>query len=445
MMNRYFALFLVVYAAALLVTLNLNYILWDEGSFLTTALHYAGISSHYAEDYFRAPLLPFVAGLVFPLSGNYVLAGKLLVIAASIGGIIYLYKIARELFDEKTALLAAVLMALFPLYFFYSKIFFADVPAMFLSFVSIYYFLKKKPLHSGLFLGLSFLARYHMGVVTGAVFLVFMIADRTKIIDKKFGLDYKPFFWLAVTAFITITPWLVYNQITWGSFAYPMTNTLSIMSADVQKSSLYFFENLFEFMPLPYLIFILGMFLMAKDRSYKNIFILLWFFAFFILIHALVFKEVRFFIYAVPALSVSLSFTIIRISARQRTAGVIILALCLLAAVYYDVGFSQYGYTPGYGNEKFDYETTKAISYFIKNSTDADAKVAANSLWPVIAYYAERNVTAARNIADIDKASFFVYYSMNFFDSNLAALKQKYEVVQQYSEGEKEIYLFRVV
>jgi 4-amino-4-deoxy-L-arabinose transferase-like glycosyltransferase len=443
MLNRYFALFLIAYSAALLLTLNLNYILWDEGSFLTTSLHYAGLS-RYTEDYFRPPLLSFVTGLVFPLSGNYVLAGKLLVIAASLGGIIYLYKIARELFDEKTALLASVLLALFPLYFFYSKIFFADVPAMFLSFISIYYFLKKKPLHSGLFLGLSFLAKYHMGVVTGAVFLAFMIADKTKIIDKKFGLGYKPFLWLAAAAFITITPWLIYNQIIWGSFTYPMTNTLSIMSADVQKSPLYFFENLFEFMPLPYLIFILGIFFMTKDRSYRNIFVLLWFFAFFILIHTLVFKEVRFFIYAAPALSIILSFTLIRISARQKMAGVILLALCLLAAVYYDIGFSQYGYTPGYGNEKFDYETTKAISYFIKNSTGASETVSANSLWPVIAYYAERNVTAARNITDTEGSSFFVYYSTNFFEGDLAALKQRYEVIQNYTEGEKEMYLFKV-
>jgi ABC-type branched-subunit amino acid transport system ATPase component len=87
MLNRYFALFLAAYAAALLLTLNLDYVLWDEGSFLTTALHYDGVSS-YTEDYFRPPLLPFAASLIFPLSGNYVLVGKLLVIAASIGGII---------------------------------------------------------------------------------------------------------------------------------------------------------------------------------------------------------------------------------------------------------------------------------------------------------------------------------------------------------------------
>jgi len=443
-MKKYFVAFLVVYLIALLFTMNLNYVLWDEASYLTSSLQYSGITDNYNENHFRPPLIPLLLGAIFTVSGNFVLVGKLFVIFTSIGALIFFFLITKDLFDEKTALVSSVLLGIFPLYFFYSKIIFADIPAFFFSLISIYFFLKKKPIHSGIFLSISFMAKYHIGLITGIIFVIAHLFDKTKFSGKKLNLKHIDIIKLAVVALLVLSPWLIYNQITLGSFAAPMIDKLSIFSGEVPISAFYYFENIFEFMPIPYIFFIFGLYFLLKNRNYKNNFLLLWFFVFFIFINLLSWKELRFFIYTVPAMSIILAFSIFKLKERYKLLSVAVLIICIASGLFYCFNFSQYGYNPGYGNERFTYETTVTVSHFVKENTNTDEIVSTNSLWPVIAYYTNREVVVVNSFEDIGSSSYLIYYNMNLHFSDLDSLKERYELVDQYSEHGREIYLFRI-
>lgn len=436
--------FLVVYFIALLLTINLKYLIWDEASYVLNSLYYSGMNVPYEEAYFRPPLIPFSLSLLFHFFNNYELIGKLFIIATSLGAVVFLYKIAEELYGKRVALFSSVLFALFPLYFFYSKIIFVDVPATFLSLVSIYYFLKNSSLRSGLFLALAFLAKYHIGVLTGIVFLVSFLANKFYIRDKKSIIGDAQTIKLFFVAFLTILPWFVYNQIRLGFFAKPLIDQFVIFSGEVPIRFSYYFENLFEFFPLPYLFFILGFLFLLREKNYKNTLCLAWFFVSLIFISILSWKELRFFIYTAPALSVILGASIVKVGEKYRKLSVIVLILCLTSAVYYDIRFSQYGYNPGYGNEKFDYEITIKISQYIKDRTAENEAISTNSLWPIISYYSWRHTIVADSFEDIENSSYFVYYNMNFLFGNISYARQRYDLVESYKEGNKEIDLFKV-
>ncbi len=108
--------FALVYA--FLVTLNLAYIplQWDEVNHFNGALllvrgqfwQYAAINSFYP------PLYNLVTAAYFALSGASVLAGRLVSVTFSVLSIFFVYKIAKEMCGEKTAVLSAVLFGVMP-------------------------------------------------------------------------------------------------------------------------------------------------------------------------------------------------------------------------------------------------------------------------------------------------------------------------------------------
>ncbi|MFH1978314.1 MAG: hypothetical protein ABIJ92_03235, partial [Candidatus Aenigmatarchaeota archaeon] len=145
-----------------------------------------------------------------------------------------------------------------------------------------------------------------------------------------------------------------------------------------------------------------------------------------------------------PALCIMLSVAIFKIGEKYKKLFFLVLAACLISGVAYGVSYSQYGYNPGYGNEAFDYETAVEVSEFLKENTNEGDLISANSLWPVIAYYSGRGMVIPESFEDIDKTSYLVYYNTNFFFTDLSGVQEKYELVKQYKNDGKEIYLFRV-
>jgi 4-amino-4-deoxy-L-arabinose transferase-like glycosyltransferase len=102
----------------LLVTLNLSNIplQWDELNHFNGAIllirgqiwQYAAINSFYP------PLYNLVTVAYFTIAGASVLTGRLVTVTFSLLSIFIVYKIARELYSEKTALVSCVLFAVMP-------------------------------------------------------------------------------------------------------------------------------------------------------------------------------------------------------------------------------------------------------------------------------------------------------------------------------------------
>jgi 4-amino-4-deoxy-L-arabinose transferase-like glycosyltransferase len=141
-------LVVVVFALgyAFLVTLNLGYIplQWDEVNHFNGALllvrgqiwQYAAINSFYP------PLYNLVTAAYFALAGASVLTGRLVTVTFSVLSIFIVYKIAREMYNEKTALVSAVLFGVMPGIVWLSSLALIEMMLLFVFCVSMLFFFR---------------------------------------------------------------------------------------------------------------------------------------------------------------------------------------------------------------------------------------------------------------------------------------------------------------
>lgn len=112
----------------------------------------------------------YPTGLLYSLFGVNELTSNFFVFAASISGIVLIFYFGKEFFDEKTGLIAAFLLAFFPLDVILATKLLPDLPSAFLLSLGIFFFLAgekqsntaKSGMHysfSGLSIGLAYLIR----------------------------------------------------------------------------------------------------------------------------------------------------------------------------------------------------------------------------------------------------------------------------------------------
>lgn len=226
-------------------------------------------------------------GIIFPLALLYKIFGineistSLYPLFFSLGTIVVIFLLGKELFDEKTGLLAAFLLSFFPIDLIYSTIVLPDIPVSFLIGISVLLFLKGDKLVnrryqylvfliSGILIGLGYLIK--LNAVLIFLFYIFYV-----LFKRRFKKGY-----LLVplgAAIVFLIESFIYYQNT-GIFAYQVFATSKgCIASDVGMKELesfwlypyYMFVNIREFGFFYYFILSATIYLMFK-RS-KNIFI----------------------------------------------------------------------------------------------------------------------------------------------------------------------------
>ena len=141
-----FAVLVFALAYAFLVTINLGYIpmQWDEVNHFNGALllirgqiwQYAAINSYYP------PLYNLVTAAYFALAGASVLTGRLVTVTFSLLSLLVVYKIAKEMYGEKTALVSGVLFAVMPGIVWLSSMALIETMLIFVFCLSMLFFFK---------------------------------------------------------------------------------------------------------------------------------------------------------------------------------------------------------------------------------------------------------------------------------------------------------------
>ena len=86
------------------------------------------------------PLLPWLVALFYPIVGVQAWLGRLVTLVLGVVGIAYLYALIRRLLGAETALLSALVLALYPLHLYFSRTFQPDVPMMTAMTAALYHF-----------------------------------------------------------------------------------------------------------------------------------------------------------------------------------------------------------------------------------------------------------------------------------------------------------------
>ena len=123
-------------------------------------------------------------GLIYPTALFYKLFGineftsNLLPLITSISFILLIFYLGREMFDERTGLIAAFLLSFFPLHVFYSTVLFPDLPSAFFVGLGVFLFFKaehKKLNINYLACGVCIGIAYLMKELSVLIFIFFVI------------------------------------------------------------------------------------------------------------------------------------------------------------------------------------------------------------------------------------------------------------------------------
>jgi 4-amino-4-deoxy-L-arabinose transferase-like glycosyltransferase len=214
-LNRWrlaFAAFALVYLLILLVEATQHPIQWDEVIHLNAGSYlYFGNYGAFVQNAFYPPLFDGVILLSFKTLGVSLFAARAVPVLFSVLSLWLVFELANSMYNGKTALLSAVVLAVMPGYFWLSQGALLETASVFFVVASLLFFyhwiMNRKDrnlVFTGVALGLGFLAKYQVAVagVILLVSLVFLARNQLKLAFKKFTIT------IAV-AVLVVVPWIV--------------------------------------------------------------------------------------------------------------------------------------------------------------------------------------------------------------------------------------------
>jgi flagellar biosynthesis protein FliQ len=233
--------------------------------------------------------------------------------SALLGGLtlIAIYRIGKELQDEKAGFVAAMLFGLNPFVTFLARQGQFDTTLVFLLALSILFYLRMETLKStrcavyaGLAVGAALMTKLFVGF--GLPLTYFLWKAFTQRDEEK--LSWRPFILSVGLALLVALPWHFYMTIARG-FGNPLF--LLDASAVFQRSlygvegnikpleTLYFVNQLFVLFPLGIIWFVFGLYRVFKERDKLWMFPALWFAVFFVVFSLM---RTKLSVYALPML-----------------------------------------------------------------------------------------------------------------------------------------------
>jgi 4-amino-4-deoxy-L-arabinose transferase-like glycosyltransferase len=202
----------LAYLIILLVEMTQHPIQWDEVIHLSAGSYlYFGNYGAFVGNAFYPPLFDGVIFLSFKTLGVSLFAARAVPVLFSVLSLWLVFELAYSMYDGKTALLSAVVLAVMPGYFWLSQGALLETALVFFVVASLLFFYRwlttrkdKMLVFTGIALGLGFLTKYQV-IVAGVILLVsilFLARNQLKTAFKKFTIT-------IAAAVLVVVPWIV--------------------------------------------------------------------------------------------------------------------------------------------------------------------------------------------------------------------------------------------
>lgn len=224
------------------ITLN-QPVWWDEGDYLNIARMWAFGSPGWDINPIRPVLLSLmIAGLMKMGVAEWSI--RLIPFLSSILAIVLTYGIGKEMYDKKTGLIAAFMLASFWSFMFFSYRILVDVPVAMAWLAGIYLFIKgyeqKNKWALWLFVPaivVGFLIKFTAALLGFILLFYLFVTDRLRPLKNKN-------LWISLFAgIITIVPFFLYE---WKKFGYPLAFYISAIGGR-PESPRSAWQNLMDF------------------------------------------------------------------------------------------------------------------------------------------------------------------------------------------------------
>jgi 4-amino-4-deoxy-L-arabinose transferase-like glycosyltransferase len=257
---------------------------------------------------FRPPLLPYIIAVIDYVSNSSQLLVNLFIPFFAAFGVVGLYFLARNIFDENIAVYSSSILAVLPIYVVHSGKILTDVLATVLvifSFLAFWIGFKKNnrkmKLLTGFLVGLAVLAKYTSLIIVPAFFLYIFIRKRNLSFLKD------RYLYFAIVIFIaTLSPLLAYGYFVYGNPVGPFIHGWigGSFSGGIQPWY-FFFTNSFMMFSVASFAAMIGIVSVVKLWKKPNVLLIFcWFFVFLLFFSSLVHKDVRFFLPMAPSVCI---------------------------------------------------------------------------------------------------------------------------------------------
>jgi 4-amino-4-deoxy-L-arabinose transferase-like glycosyltransferase len=315
-----FLIFALTYTVLVSLDLAGAAVQWDEAAHLSNGVFL--LHAEYAEfSSFYPPLFDVVTMGFFRVLGVTVVSARLVSVVFSLLSLWVVFELVCRLYGAKTALVASVLLGLFPGYFWLSRVAMIETMMVFFFVLSLFFFFSwlrnrqdKMLVFGGLALGLGFLTKYQV-LVAGVIMLVSILLlarDHLRLRLSKFAL-------LIVTAVAVAVPWVLISYQIYASkmldewvYALQMGNPeKSLYSTRFPLPIFYLIEMTWPYNDvhpislLLYIISLLGLGLFAWRRNRADRLLLTWFVVAFVFFTLIPNKHWRYVLPLFPALAIS--------------------------------------------------------------------------------------------------------------------------------------------
>jgi 4-amino-4-deoxy-L-arabinose transferase-like glycosyltransferase len=335
-------IFLIVLKIVFSLT-RFHYIHWDESVYLGIGKYIYSFGQVGLLEHIRPPVMPLLLGVFWFLKLPYVFFSELLMLFFSLGSVLLVYLVAKDLFNKWVAVIAAGLLVITPVFLYGTFSILAGVPTSFFILLSIYLYIRNSNLFLvGLFAGMAALTKFPAGLL----FLGLLIVLGFDLFGKKIRLkeqlnSYARFFIGFVGPLIPfcIFNYLSYRQYTSSAFdaifrpwllgSLHQANVVHQVSS-VLSNLLYYPIQLIQQNPL-LVFFFIGMFFLSKKRVLYVPLVL------FVLYFTLIInKQVRFSLLFLPLVSVVASvglYNSVKYIKRLKSRTIVYFVLFLLVLV----------------------------------------------------------------------------------------------------------------
>lgn len=352
------ALFFIAFIINVLFSFSAPVKIWDETVYANLGhdlsknpldYSFAGKWSDYVPDEgiygwpnagFRAPLLPYSLSIFYFLKLDFLINFFMPLIGAL--GVVLVYYFGKRLFNINAGIYSAIFLALLPVYAYCSGMILTDVFGTFfiiLTFISFWKGYeennKKYKILFGLFLALALLAKYTSLLIMPVFLAYFLIRDKSLRFLKDRHL------WRsALLFFITIIPWFIYGVYFYKNPLGPFIHGMRAATywGGIQPWSTYLISWPIMFSAAGLIfIFSLAYIFYKKDFIKKQVYLLLIWTGFFLLIISIMpHKEDRYILPIAPAICLLSGFFIDKIKKHRKTVltGIIIILAASCAAYF---------------------------------------------------------------------------------------------------------------
>ena len=319
--------FIVVFAAFLLLNLGYMSLQWDEMPHMYGGLLLSrGQTNEYLTIYgYYPPFYDLITTGCFQLFGVSAASGRLAAVMFSLLSIWIVFEFARRAYEPKIALLSSVLLGTMPGFFWLSRVAMLETMLIFFFSLTLFFFFtwlsNKKDrtlILSGLAMGVGFLAKYQI-LVAGIV----MIAGILLLGRDKLRWRFSKFLLVPLIAALVVVPWLVVlfqsgGLNNFGKLLYTISGGQEERleySARFPLPVFYLIEMTWPYPDIPvhpvslliYILGLLGLCLWAWRRKPADKFFLAWFALVYVFFTLLPNKQWRYVTPLFPVLAISAS------------------------------------------------------------------------------------------------------------------------------------------